>query len=115
MKKHPIYSYKILKNIDDFDLIAKNVLYHHEYIDGKGYPEGLKGEKIPLVSRIISIADAFDAMTTDRVYRKKLSKNEALQELKNCCGTQFDTKLVSIFEKAIKRNESTNQIEILIK
>ncbi|MGM0380210.1 MAG: HD domain-containing phosphohydrolase [Bacillota bacterium] len=113
MKKHPKYSFKILKNIDDFDSIAKNVLYHHEYINGKGYPEGIKGNKIPIISRIISIADAFDAMTTDRVYREKLSKKEAIKELKRCCGTQFDKRLVQLFIQVLKKSNNIQKSEII--
>ncbi|MFZ3386893.1 MAG: HD domain-containing phosphohydrolase, partial [Candidatus Hydromicrobium sp.] len=73
------------------------VLSHHEWWDGSGYPQGLKGENIPLISRIISIIDAYDVMTHDRSYKKAVSKKESLEELKRCAGTQFDPKLVKIF------------------
>ncbi len=70
---------------------------HHEKWDGTGYPRGLKGEEIPLVSRIIAIADSYDAMTTDRPYRKALGIDEVKAELIQCAGTQFDPKLIEVF------------------
>ncbi|QSX09719.1 HD domain-containing protein [Alkalibacter rhizosphaerae] len=79
--------------------MAESVLYHHERWDGKGYPEGLSGEEIPIVSRIIAVADAFEAMTANRPYQKIKTKMEALQELKKCAGTQFDPEIVKVFEK----------------
>ncbi|HCD37435.1 MAG TPA: HD-GYP domain-containing protein, partial [Candidatus Omnitrophica bacterium] len=69
--------------------------------DGKGYPEGLKGKEIPLSASIISVADSFDAMTTDRPYRKALTREEALLELKRCSGTQFDPDVVKVACKAL--------------
>ena len=111
MKKHPYYSYKILKDIDIFDSISENVLYHHEYFDGNGYSEGIKGDSIPIISRIISIADAFDAMTTNRTYRKKLTKEKAIEELKNCAGSQFDARLVNVFIKAISKEDNLKELK----
>lgn len=105
IKKHSYYSYQILANIETFGLLAKNVLYHHERYDGLGYPEGLKGEEIPLISRIICIADAFDAMTTSRSYRNKLTMEKATNELKACAGTQFDPHLIDVFLEVIENNE----------
>jgi HD-GYP domain-containing protein (c-di-GMP phosphodiesterase class II) len=77
------------------------ILHHHEWYNGKGYPDKLRGENIPLGARIISIADAYDTMTTLRPYRKSLVKNEAIEELKRCSGTQFDPKLTELFCRAI--------------
>jgi HD-GYP domain-containing protein (c-di-GMP phosphodiesterase class II) len=77
--------------------IASWVLHHHERWDGKGYPEGLGGERIPLGARIIFVADAFDAMTTERVYGERLSPAQALAELDRCAGTQFDPTVVAAF------------------
>jgi HD-GYP domain-containing protein (c-di-GMP phosphodiesterase class II) len=73
------------------------ILYHHERWDGAGYPEGLKGEDIPIEARVLAVADAFDAMTSSRPYRNKLSYKKVLKELKHCSGTQFDPKLVEAF------------------
>lgn len=77
--------------------MAEFILSHHERWDGKGYPRGLKGEEIPLLCRILAVVDAYDAMTSDRVYRKAMSKEEALEELKNNVGTQFDPVITDIF------------------
>ena len=73
------------------------MLYHHERYDGTGYPKRLKGDEIPYLARIVSIADAFDAMTTDRIYKKKMTLEEAKEELLAGSGSQFDPKLVDIF------------------
>lgn len=97
MKKHPEIGYRILSTINEKSKIAEYVLYHHERYDGKGYPKGLQGEEIPLISRIIAIADAYDAMISDRPYRKALSKETAAKEIIKNSGTQFDPKLSKIF------------------
>ena len=101
MKQHPEIGYRIAKSTPQLDHIADYILYHHERWDGKGYPEGLAGEEIPLVARILSLADAYDAMTEDRVYRKALSKEEALEEIRRNAGIQFDPKLANIFVKIL--------------
>jgi HD-GYP domain-containing protein (c-di-GMP phosphodiesterase class II) len=77
--------------------VAEWVLHHHERWDGTGYPDGTAGEEIPLGARIIFVADAFDAMTSDRVYRARLSDEEAIVELERCAGTQFDPAIVAAF------------------
>ncbi|MDC7246165.1 MAG: diguanylate cyclase [Sphaerochaetaceae bacterium] len=97
MKKHPEKGYRILLSVGELGEISTHVLSHHERIDGKGYPQGLKGEKIPLQSRIIAIADSFDAMTAWRPYKKIMGEEDAARELIRCSGTQFDSNLVSIF------------------
>ncbi|MDO9124871.1 MAG: HD domain-containing phosphohydrolase, partial [Deltaproteobacteria bacterium] len=74
-------------------------------LDGTGYPEGLKGEKIPIIAKIVSVADTYDAMTTDRPYRRGLSKELAIKELRRCSGTQFDKEVVEAFVKANEKGE----------
>ena len=97
IKLHSEKGYRILSAYSELAEYAKYVLSHHERWDGKGYPRGLSKSDIPLYSRIICIADAFDAMTQDRVYKKKISKAEAIEELLRCKGTQFDPELVDLF------------------
>ena len=101
IKRHPEVGYRIAASSAELASIAKGILYHHEWWDGKGYPKGLAGESIPLISRIISIVDAYDAMTNDRPYRKALSTEKAIEELKRCAGTQFDPTLVNKFIEII--------------
>ncbi len=95
MHEHPIVGSVILQPIKELEVAILGVKYHHEKYDGSGYPEGLKGNQIPLIASIISVADAFDAMTTDRPYRRGLSKNEAIAEIKQVSGKQFDGKIVA--------------------
>ena len=97
IKKHPEMGYRIAMASIELAAVAEYILSHHERWDGKGYPEGLKGEEIPLLSRIVAIVDAYDAMLTDKPYRKKLTKEQAMEELKKNAGTQFDPKLVESF------------------
>jgi len=97
IKRHTEIGYQILKSVDEYIVLAESVLYHHEHWDGTGYPEGLKNEEIPLHARIISVADAYEAMTAKRPYKKMKTKKEAIAELKKCAGTQFDPKIVNIF------------------
>ena len=97
MRKHPEIGHRIAKSADELEPIAGYILTHHEHWDGSGYPRGLKGAEIPLLSRILAVADAFDAMTEDRVYRKALSAETALAEIEKCAGTQFDPEIVRIF------------------
>ena len=105
IKRHPEIGYRIVNASSDMSDIAKYILYHHERWDGKGYPKGLKANEIPIQSRIIAIADAYDAMTSNRSYRKALDEDWAIQELKQNVNIQFDQKLVSIFiEKVLNRS-----------
>ena len=103
IKYHSESGYKVISNIIDNEDIAMAILYHHERFDGTGYPHGLIGEDIPLYARIISICDAYDAMTSDRVYRKALTKKQAIKEINNHAGTQFDPALVEHFNQIIKK------------
>lgn len=103
IKKHSIIGATILAPIKELSDVAKEVRYHQECYDGSGYPDGLKGTNIPLIARIISVADAFDAITTDRPYKKKKRIEDALGELKRCSGTQFDPVIVSAFLLAFEK------------
>jgi len=98
IKKHPSIGYRILSTTSEFSNIAMGVLAHHERWDGKGYPKGLKNVDIPMHSRIIALADAYDAMTSPRTYRKNgLSKEKAAEEIRKNLGKQFDPQLGRIF------------------
>jgi len=97
VKEHPLTAFRILSNLREMEQIAIMVKYHHEHFDGKGYPNGLKGEEIPLGARIISVVDAFDAMTSKRYYRLTRTVDEAKAELKRCSATQFDPEIVKVF------------------
>lgn len=100
VKSHTILGWKICSNLRSLrggvDLIVK---HHHEWWDGSGYPDGLGGEKIPLLARIVAVADAFDAMTTERPYRRRRSTEDALEELKRQSGRQFEPEIVKVFLK----------------
>ncbi len=103
MKTHPSRGSEILAPLTGFEEVISGVKYHHERYDGCGYPEGLKGEDVPMIAAIIAVADAFDAMTTDRPYRKGLSKDKAILEIQECINKQFNRKpvdaLVELFHK----------------
>ncbi|ERM91442.1 diguanylate cyclase [Caldanaerobacter subterraneus subsp. yonseiensis KB-1] len=99
MKKHVMYGYNYIKSRKMSSAAAEAVLYHHERFDGQGYI-GLKGREIPLFSRIISVADAFDAMTNERPYKKAMSIEEAVKEIERSSGTQFDPEIVDVFIKS---------------
>ncbi|MDD5621741.1 MAG: diguanylate cyclase [Actinomycetota bacterium] len=106
MKKHSEVGYRIAESSPDLAQIAPGILYHHERWDGSGYPGGLKGGRIPIISRILSIVDSYDAMISDRPYKKGMSKDKVLKELERCAGTQFDPYLVEKFLEIIKGKNS---------
>jgi diguanylate cyclase (GGDEF)-like protein/putative nucleotidyltransferase with HDIG domain len=97
IERHPEIGWRLLSSTNEYSELAQFVLNHHEKWDGSGYPNGLKGEAIQIEARIISVADAYDAMTSERSYRRGLSMVEAIQELKRFSGTQFDPKIVEVF------------------
>lgn len=104
MKKHTEIGYRIALSSPELHSIANYILTHHEHWDGKGYPQGLKEDEIPLLSRILGLVDAYDAMTQDRVYRKAMNKEDAMNELQRNRGTQFDPNLTDIFIEIIQNN-----------
>jgi len=97
MKKHPAIGYRIAMASTDLRSIADCILSHHERWDGNGYPQGISGESIPILSRILSVVDAYDAMTSDRPYRKAMTKEDAIAEISSNSGTQFDPEIASLF------------------
>lgn len=106
IKKHPLLSVKILSPINFPWDILPAVRQHHERIDGEGYPDGLTGDEISLEARIIEVTDAYEAMISDRPYRKALSEEEAITELKRCAGRQFDPKVVNVFLKVLAEEKA---------
>ena len=98
LERHPQIGYRMLESLG-VDPVAQWVLHHHERWDGTGYPNRLAGDDIPLGARILFVADAYDAMTTDRVYRGRLSHFRAIAELERCAGTQFDPDVVEAFKR----------------
>lgn len=102
VRSHPLVGESMLKATDEFNGILPAVRHHHERWDGQGYPDGLKGEQIPLDARIISIADSYDAIISDRPYRKGSQPEAALAEIERCSGTQFDPQLVNEFGSMIR-------------
>ncbi|MES0341445.1 MAG: HD domain-containing phosphohydrolase, partial [Candidatus Humimicrobiaceae bacterium] len=104
MKRHPEIGYKIASSSPQLAPIAECILYHHEWWDGNGYPRGLKGKNIPLLSRIITIVDAYDVMINGRPYKDPMTHEEVIEELKRFAGIQFDPELVKNFIKVIEKD-----------
>ncbi len=105
MKKHPEIAIEILEPLTLSPGTISVIKHHHEHYNGKGYPDGLVKNKIPLGARIISLCDAYDAMRSDRPYRNAMSKTQTLSEIERCSGSQFDPDLVGIFEEAVEHDE----------
>jgi len=104
IKSHTTYGEKMLRDFTSIDGIDLGVLYHHERYDGTGYPKGLAGEDIPIIARIICVADALDAMNSNRCYRARLTKDEIIAELENNKGRQFDPGVIDHLMKLIRQN-----------
>ncbi len=104
-KRHPEVGYSILSSVNDYASLAEYVLAHHERWDGRGYPRGLKGEEIPVLARIIAIADAYDVMVSDRPYRKGMSHEDAMVEIHRCSGSQFDPEVAKVFVEIMQEGE----------
>ena len=105
IKRHSMMGVEIIEHIRQLRESIPGVKYHHEYVNGKGYPDGLRGEEIPILARIVAVADTYDAMTTDRPYRKAMEEVAAIEELKRCSGTQFDRGVVDAFIQAFQKGE----------
>ncbi len=103
IKSHPELGVRILGKVEFLLGVVPIIKHHHERYDGKGYPDGMKGEDIPLLARIVSVVDTYDAMTTDRPYRKAMTVEEALKEIHHCSGTQFDPGIAAVFIRMIRR------------
>ncbi len=103
IKQHPRMGYEILKPISSLGMVLDGVLYHHEHPDGSGYPEGLKGDQIPFVARIIHVADTFDALTSTRSYRQAFSVEKAFEIIRTERGTRIDTEVADVFFRAFER------------
>ncbi|MCX7919582.1 MAG: response regulator [bacterium] len=97
MKQHPLLGYDMLRDVPYLQEVSLYLKHHHEWYNGKGYPDGLQGDDIPLGAQIIAVADAYDAMTSDRPYRRSYTHHEAIQEITNCSGSQFAPKVVEAF------------------
>jgi HD-GYP domain-containing protein (c-di-GMP phosphodiesterase class II) len=103
MKKHTEIGYHIAHAFPELARVAEAILYHHERWDGSGYPRGLYDDQIPLLVRILSIIDSYEVMTHGRAYKKPLSHEEALQEIRQGAGRQFDPELVKVFLREVAR------------
>jgi putative nucleotidyltransferase with HDIG domain len=106
LRRHPQIGFRMLRSLG-VEPVSQWVLHHHERWDGRGYPHGLGGEEIPLGSRILFVADAYDAMTSDRVYRPRIDHERAIAELERCAGTQFDPEVVAAFSAGVRLEEVT--------
>jgi HD-GYP domain-containing protein (c-di-GMP phosphodiesterase class II) len=103
IRRHPEWGWMAIRSVSGFEEAALLILHHHERLDGRGYPGRLCGNEIPLGSRLITVADSYDALTTNRPYRGARSRAEALAELQRCAGTQFDAQVVNAFGAALNR------------
>ncbi|MGZ3589259.1 MAG: HD domain-containing phosphohydrolase [Thermodesulfobacteriota bacterium] len=111
IKRHCNIGVEIIEHVRQLRESIPGVKYHHEQLDGKGYPSGLKGDEIPVLAKIVAVADTFDAMTTNRPYRKAMEKEAAIKELERCSGRQFDERVVEAFIKLIKKEKSKTKLK----
>ena len=107
MQEHSEIGERILAKVEDYSEIATIVRHHHERFDGQGYPDGLRSVSVPLLSRIIAVADAYDAMTSDRPYREAMPSRVARLRLAQAVGSQFDTTVVAAFEAILATSDET--------
>ena len=115
MKTHVVLGADIVSQCDSLKHCLEPVLFHHERIDGKGYPHGLKGDEIPLIAKITCVVDSYDAMTTNRVYTPARTPSEALKELQRCTGSQFDHEVIEAFTQWWQEKNSASEkiIEVI--
>jgi HD-GYP domain-containing protein (c-di-GMP phosphodiesterase class II) len=111
MRNHPVICFKLLKEIPFLEEASRLILSHHEKYDGTGYPYGLRGEGIPLGARLLAIADAFDNMTTERIYRKAMSKKDAILEINKYAGTQFCPKAAKAFTSEFLKTQQEARLK----
>jgi HD-GYP domain-containing protein (c-di-GMP phosphodiesterase class II) len=111
VKRHPVKGAEILSKFRPLKPIIPIIKYHHENFDGSGYPKGLKGNDIPLEARILAVVSCFEAMITDKPYRKALSISQAIKEVNKNSGLQFDPKVVEIFQEAVRRKDVRKLLE----
>ena len=109
IQQHTVKGYRIAKSSPELEEIAEGILAHHERWDGSGYPNGWKGEEIPLLARVISAIDSHDVMVNDRPYHKAMSEKMAIEELRRCAGTQFDPNIIEIFTGMLEREDMKEQ------
>ena len=105
IKSHTVLGGEILSHFKSLENVGEGALYHHERYDGKGYPEGKAGEDIPFIARMICVADSFDAMNSNRVYRKKLSRERIIREIEENKGSQFDPRIADVFLDLIQHGK----------
>ena len=111
IKLHPRIGCRLVQQVPALSTMGQYILHHHERFDGTGYPTGLRGEDIPLEARVIGVADAFSAMTSDRPYRGRMSLDEACAELERCAGGQFDPEVVRIFSEEVRKDPLSDELE----
>ena len=110
MQQHPSFGALIIKDLPHLEQVLEGVRSHHERWDGQGYPDGLAGESIPLMGRMLAVADCYSAMTTDRPYRKGRTHEEALDEIETLAGIQFDPQIAPHFVRLMRRGSSKEQM-----
>ncbi|MEG6584153.1 HD domain-containing phosphohydrolase [Dendrosporobacter sp. 1207_IL3150] len=108
IKQHPILGYNALKNIDQLVSVSEAILYHHERFDGTGYPTGKSGVKIPIIARILTIADVYEAITSNRIYRNAMTQEKAVEVMEDGRGSHFDPEILDVFFSILRRKDKNN-------